>query len=89
MRWAGHVAIMGEEKCLQLLVDKPEEKRRHGRHWCRWEDNVKLGLQEVECGALAGSMWLRMGELAVTCEYTDEHSDSIKSRQGLVRLRNG
>jgi len=80
---------MGEKQCLQILVDKPEEKRPHGRHWCRWEDNVNLGLQKVECGALAGSMSPRMGEVAVTCEYTDETSDCIKSREGLVPLRTG
>jgi len=89
MKWAGRVAVMGEEKCLQLLVDKPEGKRRHGRHWRRWEDNVNLDLQKAECGALTGSMWLMMGEVAVTCEYTDEHSGSIKGRKCLDQPRNG
>ena len=51
MRWAGHVACMGrEERCIQGLVGKPEGKRPLGRPRHRWEDNIKMDLQEVECG---------------------------------------
>jgi hypothetical protein len=46
-KWAGHVAGMGEEKCLQTLVVKPEGKRTHGRHRHRWEDNIKIYLHGV------------------------------------------
>jgi hypothetical protein len=34
----------------KVLVGKPERKRPLGRPRCRWEDNIKMGLQEVGCG---------------------------------------
>jgi hypothetical protein len=40
MRWAGHVARMGEERELyKVLVGKPEGKRPLGRPRCRWDQN--------------------------------------------------
>jgi len=51
MRWAGHVARMGEERGVyRVLVGKPEGKRPMGRHRRRWVDNIMMGLQEVGCG---------------------------------------
>ena len=51
MRWAGHVARMGEERGLyRVLVGKPEGKRPMGRPRRRWVDNITMDLQEVECG---------------------------------------
>jgi hypothetical protein len=51
MTWAGHVARMGERKVLyRVLVWKPEGKRPLWRPKLRWEDNIKIGLQEVGCG---------------------------------------
>jgi hypothetical protein len=53
MRWAGHVAHMGEGRgVLRVLVGKPEERRPLGRPRHRWEDNIKMDLQEmgVACG---------------------------------------
>ena len=53
MRWAGHVARMGEGRVVhRVLVGKPEGKRPLGRPRCRWEDNIKMDLQEVggSCG---------------------------------------
>jgi hypothetical protein len=48
MRWAGHVARMGEERDVnRVLVGKPEGKRPLGRPRHRWEDNIKMDLQEV------------------------------------------
>ena len=50
MRWAGHVARMGEERGLYVvLVGKPEGKRPLGRPKRRWVDNNRMYLQEVEC----------------------------------------
>jgi len=50
MRWAGHVARMGERRGLyRVLVGKPEGKRPLGRPRSRWEDNIKMDLQEVGC----------------------------------------
>jgi len=51
MRWAGHVARMGEETgAYRFLVGKPEERRPQGRPRFRWVDNVRTDLQEVGCG---------------------------------------
>ena len=51
MRWAGHVARMGEGRGVhRVLVGKPEGKRPLGRPRRRWEDNIKMDLQEVETG---------------------------------------
>ena len=50
MRWAGHVARMGEERGLyRVLVGKPEGKRPLGRPRRRWVDNIRMDLQEVGC----------------------------------------
>ena len=51
MRWAGHVARMGEERGVyRVLVGKPEGKRPVGRPRRRWVDNIRMDLQEVGCG---------------------------------------
>jgi len=51
MRWAGHVARMGQERGVyRVLVEKPEGKRPLGRPRRRWEDNIKTDLQEVGGG---------------------------------------
>jgi len=53
MRWAGHVARMGEGRGLcRVLVGIQEGKRPLGRPRRRWEDNINLDLQEVECGGM-------------------------------------
>ena len=51
MRWAGHVARMGEGRVVyRVLVGKPEGKRPLGRPRCRWEDIIKIDLQKVGRG---------------------------------------
>jgi hypothetical protein len=53
MRWAGHVARMGEGRGVyRVFVEKPEGKRPLGRHWHRWEDNIRTDLREVGCGCV-------------------------------------
>jgi hypothetical protein len=48
MRWAGHVARMGEKgNVYGLLVGKPEGKRLLGRPRHRWIDNIKMDLLEI------------------------------------------
>jgi hypothetical protein len=48
MRWAGHVAQMGEKRnAYRLLVGKPEGKRPLGAPRRRWVDNIKMDLGEV------------------------------------------
>ena len=51
LRWAGHVARMGEERGVyRVLVGKPERKRPLGRTRRRWVDNIRVDLQEMGCG---------------------------------------
>jgi len=51
MRWAGHVARMGQGRgAHRVLVEKPEGKRPLGRPRRRWEDKIKMDLQEVRGG---------------------------------------
>ena len=51
MRWAGHVAHMGEGRGVhRVLVGKPEGKRPLGRPRRRWEDTIKMDLREVGRG---------------------------------------
>ena len=51
MKWAGHVAHMEEGRVVhKVLVGKPEGKRPLGRPRCRWEDNIKMDLEEVGRG---------------------------------------
>jgi len=50
MGWGEHVACMGESRVVyRVLVGKPEGKRPLGRPRHRWEENIKMDLQEVGC----------------------------------------
>jgi len=56
----GHVAHMGEGRGLyRVLVGKLEWKRPLGRPRHRWEDNIKMDLQEVRCG---GMDWIEVAQ---------------------------
>jgi hypothetical protein len=58
MRWAGHVARTGQRRGVYRgLFGKHEGKRPLGRTRRRWEDNIKMDLQEVGCGVWTGSIW--------------------------------
>jgi len=60
MRWAGHVARMGERRGVyRVLVGKPEGKRPLGRPRRRWEDNIKMDLKEIGCG---GMDWIELAQ---------------------------
>jgi len=60
MRWAGHVAGVGERRGLyRVLIGKSEGKRPLERPRHRWEDNIKMDLQEVRCG---GMDWIEMAQ---------------------------
>jgi hypothetical protein len=53
MRWAGHVARMVEERgAYRILVGIPEGRRPLGGPRSRWEDNIKMDLQEVGWGCM-------------------------------------
>jgi hypothetical protein len=60
MRWAGHVARMGEGRgAYRILVGRPEGRRSLGRPGRRWEDNIKMDLQEVGWGSVD---WIDMAK---------------------------
>jgi hypothetical protein len=62
MRWAGHVARMGEGRgAYRILVGTREGKRPLGRPRRRWEDNIEMDLQGVGWGTWTGLIWLRIG----------------------------
>ena len=53
MRWAWHVARIGERRGIfRVLVGKPEGKRPLGRPRLRWEGDIKMDLQKVGCGGV-------------------------------------
>jgi hypothetical protein len=48
MRWAGHVALMGETmNAYRILMGKPEGKRPWGTPRRRWVDNIKINLRQI------------------------------------------
>jgi hypothetical protein len=62
MRWAGHVARMGEGRNVyRILVRRSEGKRPLGKQRRRWEDGIKMDLREIRCGVWNGFIWLRIG----------------------------
>jgi hypothetical protein len=60
MRWAGHVARMGEGRgAYRVLVGRPEGKRPLGRPRRRWENNIKMDLAEI---GIDGATWIRLAQ---------------------------
>jgi hypothetical protein len=60
MRWAGQVVCVEERRDVyRVLVRKPDEKRPLGRPRRRWEDNIKMDLQEVGC---RGMDWIKLAQ---------------------------
>jgi hypothetical protein len=53
MQWAGHVARMGEKRgAYRILVGRPEGRRQLGRPMRRWENNIKMDIQDVGWGRM-------------------------------------
>jgi hypothetical protein len=60
MRWAGHVARMGEKRgAYRTLVGRPEGRRPLGRPRRRWEDNIKMDFREV---GWVGMNWIELAQ---------------------------
>jgi hypothetical protein len=60
MKWAGHVASMGEGRGVyRVLVRRPEGKRSSGRPRRRWEDNIKMDLREI---GIDGTNWIQLAQ---------------------------
>ena len=89
-KWVGHVARLGEKRDVyRVLVGKHERKKPLGRPRRRWEDNIKVDLQAVECGKghVLDRIASRWRQMAGTCEYRNKPSDSIKCGKFLDYLR--
>ena len=80
MRWVGRVARMDERRGVyRVLVGKPEGKKPLGRARSRWEDNIKMAVQEVGWGR--GTGWLVLDQdrvVAGPCTCGKEPSGLIK-----------
>jgi hypothetical protein len=60
MRWAGHVAHVGEGRVVfRVLVGRPEGKRPLGRLRSTWKDNIKMDLREI---GIDGANWIRLAQ---------------------------
>jgi hypothetical protein len=60
MRWAGHVARMGEGRNVdRVLVGEPERRSPLGRPRRRWEDGIRMDLREIGCG---GVQWIHLAQ---------------------------
>jgi hypothetical protein len=58
MRWARHVARMGDVRgAYNILIGRPEGRRPLGRPRCRWEDNIKMDLREIVFGDVDWIHW--------------------------------
>jgi hypothetical protein len=55
-----------EERCIRVFVRKPEGKRPLGRTTRRWEDNIKMDLQEVGC---AGMDWIELAQTGASGQH--------------------
>jgi hypothetical protein len=63
MRWAGHVARMGEGSGIyRVLVRRPEGKRPLGRPRQRCEENIKIDLREI---GIDGANWIQLAQYRV------------------------
>jgi hypothetical protein len=81
MRWAEHVALIGERKdAYKVFVRRPERKRQLGRPRRRRKDNIKMDLQEVE--------WEVMDWIAVT-QDRDRWRAVVSAVMNLRGLQNG
>jgi len=88
MRWAGHVARMGEERGVYMvLVGKPEGKRQLGRPRRRWVDNIRTDLQEVGRGYMDWIGLAQDRQVADGCECGNEPSSSVKCGEFLDQLQ--
>ena len=62
MRWAEHVARMGEGKGVyRIFIGKPEGNTPLGRPRHRWEGNIRCLFRKWDVGVWTGSSWLRIG----------------------------
>jgi hypothetical protein len=62
MRLTGHVVCTEDRRgAYRVVVGKPKKKRPLERPKRRWEDNIKMNIQEVGCGTWTELIWFRIG----------------------------
>jgi hypothetical protein len=60
MKWAGHVARIGEGRGVyRVWVGRPEGKKPLGKPGRRWEDNIKIDLREI---GIDGAKWIKLDQ---------------------------
>jgi hypothetical protein len=60
MKWAGHMARLGEERNVyRILMGNPEGKRPLERPRHRWEDGIRMDLKEISCGSVD---WIQLAQ---------------------------
>ena len=83
MRWVGHVVCIWDWKGVcRVLVWKPEGNRTLGRPRCRWEDNIKMDLQEVGC---EGMDWIDLAQDMDRCRVL---VNAVMKFRGSLNARN-
>jgi hypothetical protein len=87
MRWAGHVARMGDDKRVhKVFVRKPAGKRPLGRPRRRWEDGIRMDLRETGWECELDSTGSAHRPVASCCECGDEPSGSWATELVLISL---
>ncbi|KAJ4438444.1 hypothetical protein ANN_14389 [Periplaneta americana] len=91
LRWAGHVAHMGESRnAYRVLVGRPEGKRSLGRPRRRWEDNIKMDLREVGYDVSHGKMMISESESDSDVLFESRKcKQNGDARNGHGKTRNG
>jgi hypothetical protein len=77
-----------QDRCIQVLVGRPEGNRPLGRPRHRLEDIIETDSKKWDGEAWIGFIWLRIGALGGACECGNEHSGSKKCGEFLDCLRN-
>ena len=76
LRWSGHLGKVEEgRRAFKTLTGKLTGKRPLWRHWCRWEDTIKMALREI---GINTSNWTAL--LKSSCEWGIETPGSISHR---------
>jgi hypothetical protein len=85
MKWAGHVAQIGEKRnAYRISVGKPEGKRPLGRPRRRWVDNIKMNPREI---GWDGMDWIDLAQDRDHSEHSNEPPGSIKCWEFLEWLQ--
>jgi len=83
----GQVACMGKKRgAYRVMVEKPEEKTQLGRPGLRWEDNIKMDLQELGWWAWTGLVWLRIGTCGELWGISSLAEELLVSQKGLYYM---